>query len=437
MERDLIRDLYGKEKKNINITGWIEKVRDLGGIEFIIIKDRSGEIQAIKNKPDETYDLLKKYDVVGVSGELVKDKRAPHGSEIKINKLDIISSSKRLFPLSDEKDSREKLETLLDYRPISLRRNDISDVFRIKSALIDIFRHELREKGYVEVFTPKICSENAEGGSLQFKLDYFGRKVFLAQSPQIYKQILVGTSLERVFEVGPAFRAERHNTKRHLNEFISMDVEQAFVKGSEELMKLEEELVHSFMNYLNNKEVKELSEKHNYSLPTLKSKIPRLKYEEVEEILKKEYNKRCSDKGIDTESERYISDYIKKEFDSDFVFITDFPTNSRPFYTKKSKNKRFTESFDLLCRGLEISSGGERISDLDELISNMKQKNVDKNSFKSYLMAFEYGMPPHGGFAFGAERLITSLLGLDDIREASLFPRDRNRTIPWYKFHFR
>jgi nondiscriminating aspartyl-tRNA synthetase len=430
MERDLIQELYDENKKHVNVIGWIEKIRNLGGIEFLIIKDRSGDIQALKNKPDEVYGLLKKNDIVEVSGELIKDKRAPHGSEIRINKLDIISSSKKQFPLSEEKDSREKLETLLDYRPVSLRRNDIADVFRIQSELINIFRQNLREKGHVEVFTPKICSGNAEGGALQFRLDYFGRKAFLAQSPQIYKQILVGTPLERVFEVGPAFRAELHNTKRHLNEYTSMDVEQAFVKGSEELMNLEEELVNSFMNYFNNKEGKELSEKHNYSIPTLKSKIPRLKYEEVEEILKNKYDKRCSDKGLDTESERYISDYVKKELDSDFVFITDFPTNSRPFYTKKSKETGLTESFDLLCRGLEVSTGGERISDLDELVSNMKQKNIGKDSFKPYLMAFEYGMPPHGGFAFGAERLTISLLGLNNIRKASLFPRDLRRLNP-------
>ncbi|MFA5013884.1 MAG: aspartate--tRNA(Asn) ligase, partial [Candidatus Paceibacterota bacterium] len=318
-------------------------------------------------------------------------------------------------------------ETYLNYLPLTLRTDKARAIFKIQAQIIRSFRDFLTSENFTEIQAPKIIGEDAEGGANTFSFDYFGHTAHLAQSPQFYKQIMVGV-FERVFATGNVYRAEPHSTTRHLNEYTSLDFEMAFIEDHEDIIKMQTELLRYIIGELKKncaEDFKVLSVK----IPEVPARIPAIKMRELQEIIKKETGEDCCNApDLDPKHERWAYDYAMKEFNSEFIFVTHFPVSKRPMYTYEDENDPgFTKSFDLLFRGIEITTGGQRIHDYKKLIESMKKKGLDPQKFSYYLQAFKYGMPPHGGIGMGLERLTEKLINVENIREATLFPRDMHR----------
>jgi nondiscriminating aspartyl-tRNA synthetase len=356
------------------------------------------------------------------------EERAPGGAEIVSPAIKVLAGA--ASPLPIEVNGRIiPLDIMLEHRVLSMRTKRASSILRISAAFVRAFREVLTENGFVEVFTPKIVGTGTEGGAELFSVDYFERKAYLAQSPQLYKQMMVGTGLERVFEVGPAFRAEEHNTSRHLNQFLSLDLEMAFIAGAEDLMCLEEQFLRKALTGLRESCAKELA-LLGCIVPEITS-IPRLDIDEARDIASTHTKRRMPTGNLDPEGERAVCEVIARDTGSEFVFVTGYPEAVRPFYAMPDPARPGkTQSFDLLFRGLEVTTGGQRIHDHCQLLDKMKKYKLDPSQFSGYLEPFKYGMPPHGGLAMGAERFVARLCGLTNVREACAFPRDRTRLAP-------
>ena len=298
----------------------------------------------------------------------------------------------------------------------------------LQAALAQGFGEFLKNEGFTQVYTPKIVAEGTEGGTGLFELKYFEKKAYLAQSPQFYKQMLVGAGYERVFEIGHVYRAEEHNTIRHLNEYVSMDLEMGFIENEVDIMQLETRLIKYIFQYVTNQCKKEL-ELLKVEFPKIGEEIPSMKLSEAIEILKTEYGKKDLTKDIDPEGEKLICQYVKEKYNSEFIFLTHYPLSKRPMYTMPEGTES-THSFDLIFRGLEITTGGQRIHNYQQLKESISSRGLNVESFDGYLEVFKYGMPPHGGLAIGLERLTSQLLRLRNVREVTLFPRDRDRIAP-------
>lgn len=431
MNRTLTNELNGiQDGQKVSLKGYVDTVRKLGGITFFNLRDRKGTVQVtLENTESTNYPPLKRHDIVSLEGLKRPEQRAPNGYEVVLSSIEVISSPEEQYPLSISPKSSEKIDTILAYRPISLRNPKTRDIFILQQAAAQSFRDYLRSQDFIEIFSPKIVSQSAEGGSNVFKLQYFEKEAFLAQSPQFYKQMMVGSGLERVFEIGHVYRAEPHDTARHLNEYVSMDIEMGFIDSFNDLMDLEENMLkYMFRN---------LTEKHSgifkefgVEPPIIGEKIPRVPLHEMKELITKEKKKNFKDVvDIDPEGERFSTEIVKSTYGSDLVFLTHYPMAVRPFYTMPNKNNpTLSDSFDLVYRGLEITTGGQRIHDYNQLLASMQKAGVSAD--EGYVSAFKYGMPPHGGMGIGLERLTAKLLGLSNVREASLFPRDRNRITP-------
>ena len=283
------------------------------------------------------------------------------------------------------------------------------------------------ERDFTEIFSPKIIKEGVEGGTELFEVKYFENKAYLAQSPQFYKQMMVGAGFERVFEIAQVYRAEEHNTNRHLNEYVSMDLEMGFIDNEYDLMKLEEEMIKFIIDKIKD-ECSSIEGIENI-IPEIKYEIPKIEFNDVISIMAKEYNKTDLEGDLDPDAEKLICKYAEEKYNSEFVFVTNYPRNKRPMYTMM-KGENGTHSFDLLCRGTEITTGGQRIHNYNMLVENMKYKNLNPDNYKSYLENFRYGMIPHGGLAIGLERITCKFLKLDNVRRASFVPRDRTRLVP-------
>ncbi len=427
--RILSTELENYIGKKVYISGWIHKINSLGGIEFYILRDRAGLAQlVIESKFD--IEKITPETVIEVYGEVTKEKRSPFNNiEIKAEKFKILGKSSSDLPLNIYDSFKNiTLPTILDNRALSLRNTKIIKVFKIQSEIARLFSEFLRKNNFTEIKTPKIISSGTEGGTNIFEVKYFEKQAFLAQSPQFYKQIMVGSGLERVFEIGPVFRAEIHNTARHLNEYISLDFEMGFIKDEQDIIDMQEALV----KYI----VTEIQQSHKDILKEFGVKIkipenfPRIHFLEALEIASK-----CGvndlDGDISPEGERVICEYFEKEKDSSFVYIIGYPVKKRPMYTMPDERMPgYTRSFDLLFKGLEITTGGQRINDYEMLKNSIIQFGGNPNEFKDYLESFKYGMPPHGGLGMGLERLTMKILNLKNVREATLFPRDRNRITP-------
>ncbi|WP_213818339.1 aspartate--tRNA(Asn) ligase [Garciella nitratireducens] len=430
MKRTLVDALSSKVGQEVLLKGWIHQIKNFGKFAFLILRDKSGVVQLIL----EDLEILKELKLeasVEVKGEAKENQKAPGGLEVQVQNIKIVGKTYYdLLPFSiNQKDIKASLETQLDHRTISLRRPSKRAVFKVQAEIEEAFRIYLRAKGFTEIHTPKIISSGTEGGSELFTVNYFDHRAFLAQSPQFYKQMMVGAGFEAVYEVGHAYRAELHNTWRHLNEYVSLDAEMGFIKDENDLMDLEEGFIRFLFEHLKSNCQKELSilgvklEKVN--------EIPRIPLKEVQNILLEEYHKKSPVGNIDAEGEILLSKYIKENYHSDFVFITKYPASKRPMYTMPDDQMDgMTKSFDLIYKGLEITTGGQRIHDYEMLKNNMIRFGVNPEDFEFYLNTFKYGMPPHGGFAIGLERLTMKVLDLDNIREATLFPRDLNRIEP-------
>lgn len=353
--------------------------------------------------------------------------KAPGGLEVQARELKVLSPALEPTPVEIPKEEwRASPDTLLEYRYVTLRGEKARAPLKVQAALVRGFRRYLNRQDFTEIFTPKVVRAGAEGGSGLFGVDYFEHRAYLAQSPQLYKQILVGV-FERVYEVAPVWRMEEDNTSRHLNEYLSLDVEMGFIGSEEDLMRLEEELLAEMLE-----EALQAAGNEIHLLgaewPSFPKDIPRLTHAEARRILKEELGYPVG-QDLSEEAERLLGEYAKGRWGSDWLFVTRYPRSVRPFYTYPEEDGT-TRSFDLLFRGLEITSGGQRIHRYEELLESLKAKGMDPEAFQGYLEVFKYGMPPHGGFAIGAERLTQKLLGLPNVRYARAFPRDRHRLTP-------
>lgn len=430
MERILIKETIKKIGEKTKVCGWVNSRRDHGKIVFLDLRDRSGVLQVVSSA--NLAEGIKEEFILEVEGEIrerpkemINPKLETGQIELGAEKIRVLARSQKL-PF-DLKDLKLSLPKLLDFRPLTLRNEKIKAIFKIQEEIINSFRRTCKKFGFFEFQAPTIVASATEGGAELFPVDYYGKKAFLAQSPQLYKQILI-SAFERVFTVCKAFRAEPSVTTRHLSEYTSLDCEMGFIESFKDLMDTCEEIIKSIFDDIEKKCKKEL-EIWKATFPKIETKIPKLKLREAQEIIFERTKKdKRKNPDLDPEDEIEICKFAKEKYNSELIFITHFPTSKRPFYTfPDPKNPEYTLSFDLLFRGLEIVTGGQRIHDYKMLVKNMRKFGLDPKNFKYYLQAFKYGMPPEGGFAIGAERLTKQILRLENIREASLFPRDMQR----------
>lgn len=426
MERTLINNISEKEGKEVKLQGRVFNVRKLGSVNFVVLYDYTGMVQVVFETEIET----NVQDSIQIIGTVKKEPRAKGGFEIQGKSIDIVSKSEEPpFDMS-KNDLNLQLTTLLDNRTVSLRHPKVKAIFSLYDLMLKAYETVMRTNGFTEVKTPKILEAASEGGANFFKIDYFDKQAFLAQSPQLYKQIMVGV-FERVFEIGSTFRAEPHFTTRHVNEYISLDAEFGFIESFEDVMAMLNKCLKEMFEMVG-KEGAEYLKLHGVEMPIVPEKIPQVKLKDIKTIVKEKYGYEIpADTDIDPEGERLAGRWAKEEHDSDFLFITNYFWHDKPFYTMPSDEKQDeTEGFDLIFRGMEIVTGSQRIHNYEMLIKNMKAKGVKGDGLESYLDTFKYGMPPHGGWGMGSERLIQQILGLGSIKEAILFPRDVKRLRP-------
>jgi nondiscriminating aspartyl-tRNA synthetase len=418
----------------IKINGFIHTIRDMGEVAFVVLRKREGLVQCVYEEGVTGCQLkeLKEGMTVEAEGFLHEEERAPQGFEVRLTNIIVLSIPKEgsMMPLPISKwKMKTSLETKLAYRPVSLRNIRERAIFKIQEGIVRGFRDFLYTQNFTEIRTPKIVAGNAEGGANVFKLEYFGSKAFLAQSPQFYKQTMVGV-YDRVFEAAPVFRAEKHNTTRHLNEYTSLDFEMGYIDGFEDIMAMETEMlryVFALLEEKYEKEVKLLEVK----MPDI-SKIPTVRFDEAKQLVADKYNRKIKNPyDLEPEEEVLIGKYFKEEYGSDFVFVTHYPSKKRPFYAMDDPtDTKFTLSFDLLFKGMEITTGGQRIHDYEAQVAKMMAKGMNPDEFTNFLMIHKHGMPPHGGLGIGLERLTMKLLDEQNVRETTLFPRDLSRLEP-------
>lgn len=426
------KDLLSNQK--VVLRGAVHTIRDMSEFSFIVLRTYEGIVQCVYKQPLEGFDVkvLREGTTLEVCGQIHLEDRAPNGFEILLADGKVLSmpAADTMMPLPISKwKLNTSLETKISLRPVSLRNLRERAVFKIQEGIVRGFRDFLFSQNFTEVRTPKIVAGNAEGGANVFKLEYFGKKAFLAQSPQFYKQTMVGV-YDRVFEAAPVFRAEKHNTTRHLNEYTSLDFEMGYIDGFEDIMDMEAAMLAYIFSFLETTYAKELKIL-NVTLPDV-SKIPAVRFDQAKELVAQKYDRKIKNPyDLEPEEEILIGKYFKEEFDADFVFVTHYPSKKRPFYAMDDPtDKRFTLSFDLLFKGMEITTGGQRIHTYDEQVQKMKDRGMDIEDFTNYLMIHKHGMPPHGGLGIGLERLTMRLLDEANVRETTLFPRDVSRLEP-------
>lgn len=427
MERTLIDQIYKSEGTKVLLKGRILNIRNLGNIVFLILQDYTGAIQVVLAKNKE----VKSGDVVAITGKVKKEPRAKGGFEVQGEILEIVSEITEDMPFDLTKnDLNLNISTLLDNRVLSLRHPKIQAIFRLYDIFLRGYEITMREEGFTEIKTPKLLGAATEGGANFFKVKYFKQEATLAQSPQFYKQIMVGV-FERVFEVGSAFRAEPHFTTRHVNEYISLDAEMGFINDFYDVIRMLNKVLRKIFLIME-KDGKQYLDLYNVKLSEVPENIPCIKLVDIKKIIKEKYDYVVpKDTDIDPHGEDLAGKYAKEKFNSDFVFITHYPWSEKPFYTMPDPNNpKETCGFDLLFKGLEIVTGSQRIHTYKQLIDNMKKKKVKPKGLKFYLDVFKYAMPPHGGWGLGSERVMQQILGLGNIKEAILFPRDVKRLVP-------
>jgi len=425
MARSYIEDVF-KKKGEVEVYGWVHDVRDLSKIRFIVVKDTSGRIQVtgVKGKTKgDVFELMKgisRESVVSIKGKLKDSNQAPGGKEILPNKIEIIAKSEHPLPIDVSDHSKTELPKRLDYRFLDLHRERILAIFKIQSTISVSFKEYFVEKGFIDFQPPSIISSASEGGTELFPAKYFEKKAFLAQSPQLYKQMAACSPMEKVVTITPVWRAEKHNTTRHLNECRQMDIEMAFA-DQKIVMKQLEEVVKYIVEQVIKKNKKELD------LLGKKLKVPRVKYISYDETVKLLKVKHGED--LSPSDERKLNEM----FPDTIVLVHSWPSAIKPFYimTKDEKpNAKLSEGFDAIYGGIEITSGGQRIHIPELLEKRLKVKGLNPKDFKHYIDSFRHGAPPHGGWSIGLERFTQALLNLDNIREACMFPRDRDRLTP-------
>ncbi len=423
---DITRELDGKE---VTVFGWVLEIRDLGGLRFLVLQDREGSVQITIPRKKASPQVLEKAEAlqgqysIAVKGTVKATEMTPRGVEIIPTDIRVLGLAQHPLPLDVTGRTPAKIDVRLDARVLDLSREENRAVFKIQHVACEATRSFLSELGFLEVHTPRIIGSATEGGAALFSVDYYGRPAYLAQSPQLYKEELV-IDFEKVYEIGPFFRAEESHTRRHISEFVSIDIEQAFATA-EDVMETLEELVHYTCEVVNARCKSELKTlKHKLEVP--EKPFKRFTYDEILKELEKEEIEIPWGEDIPTPAVRTVG-----KLHPYFYWITDWPSKSKPFYIRPRNDKpKLSEAFDLMWRWIELASGGTRVEDKDLLIKRLKEQGLKPNSFKHHLQAFDYGMPPHAGWALGLDRFTMMLTGKHNIREVTLFPRDRFRLTP-------
>lgn len=424
----------GDEK--VTVAGWVHEVRDLGGICFVVVRDRTGrgQVTLVKKKIDkELFDTARKLvreSVISVTGTAKPEGKAPNGYEIIPDEIKVLNEAQSPLPMDTTGKVEAELDTRLDSRFIDLRREQTTAVFNIRHEVLRSVRDFLTDSGFLETSSPKVVATATEGGTSLFPITYFDREAFLNQSPQLFKQILMSGGLDRVFEIGPIFRAEEHDTRRHLNEATSIDIEASFCDHFDVMVILEDMVAYVY---------EQVIEKASASLEALgvelqvpKTPFMRVTYDDAIEIV----NSKGGDMlgwgdDLGTAAEHTIGEHVFKETGESHYFIIDWPTEIKPFYAMPYEdNPLLSKGFDMMHRTMELSSGAQRIHVPELLVSRIESQGLDPEGFEFYLKAFRYGMPPHAGWGIGCERLVMTMLGVDNIRDVVLFPRDRKRLSP-------
>ncbi len=430
-----------KDGDKIMLKGTIHRIREMSGFAFVVIRTGKMTFQCVWEEGISECNI-KDFSVeecVTIDGTLVVEERSRLGFDVRINTMTRISGKAEVPPVeigNDKKIEKLNLNTLLDTRIISLRNPKMRAILRVADGVMFAFRNFLREEGFTEFVPPKMVESGAEGGADMFEVDYFGKKAYLNQSPQMYKQIMVGV-FQKVFTVGPVFRAEKYSTNRHINEFQGLDLEMGFIDSFEDIMELEARMFKYIFKVLNEEYSAELEMflGKDARLPELEC-FPKIKFMDAKQLFADAHpgehgKKALLEPDFAPEEEKWLGEYFLKEYNAPIVFITHYPTVKRPFYAMDDpEDSNYTLSFDMLLNGLEVTTGGQRIHDYEMQVAKMKERGMDIDEFEDYLTMHKYGMPPHGGMGLGLERIVQNILGLDNIKKATAFPRDRDRIRP-------
>ena len=433
MERVWSVDLPRHVGRRVVICGWLLRLRRLSNVSFAILRDGRGLAQAVLDDAAliEQVAALQAESVVRIEGEVVATPQAPRGVEVRVDKLVVVSEAVEPPPFELHRPQiPAQLPTFLDHAAVGLRHPRQRAMFRLAAASAEGFRHALRAEHFVEIFTPKLVATATEGGANVFSVDYFGRQAYLAQSPQFYKQTMVGV-FERVFEVGPVFRAEPHDTPRHLNQYASLDAEIGFVEDHTTVMAFLERAIAGMLHCVQQEAPEEL-QLLGCELPEPPIGTPAIDFVEAQRLIEAATGEAVvGEPDLAPSHERWLGEWAMRERGSEFLFVTGYPLEKRPFYTYPDPTRPGrTNSFDLLLRGLEIVTGGQRLHTYSAYLAALAERGQDPEPFAGYLEAFKHGMPPHGGFAMGLERWVARLVGAANVRETTLFPRDMQRLTP-------
>ena len=427
--RVFIETIPASIEGHVRLKGWVYRLRVLGKTTFVILRDCSGEAQCVA-ATESLRDLhLKVEDTVEIYGPVRAEPRARTGCEVAIAEIRVLHRAGHNLPFQSAADLRSVgLETQIQYRPLALRNEAVGDIFRVQAALLESFRDALGRRHFTEIITSKIVGGGTEGGTNLFQIAYFDRVAYLAQSPQFYKEHGVA-GFERVYETGHVYRAEPHASSRHLTEYYSLDVEFGFIDGPEDVIQLERELLTDIFQDLNREWAPVLGRYRQDALPSMLD-VPCWEFEACLEMLRAEFGRADLSDDLDPEAERQLCERARRETGVSAVFVLGFPVSARPFYTAPRGAAGAAASFDLLFQGMEITTGGQRLHRREDLEAALRGRGIDPSNFESHLAIFDLGMPPHGGFAIGLERLTCQVLNLPNIRQAVLYPRDRYKLTP-------
>jgi nondiscriminating aspartyl-tRNA synthetase len=427
--RVFIETIPASIEGHVRLKGWVYRLRVLGKTTFVILRDCSGEAQCVA-ATESLRDLhLKVEDTVEIYGPVRAEPRARTGCEVAIAEIRVLHRAGHNLPFQSAADLRSVgLETQIQYRPLALRNEAVGDIFRVQAALLESFREALSRRHFTEIITSKIVGGGTEGGTNLFQIAYFDRVAYLAQSPQFYKEHGVA-GFERVYETGHVYRAEPHASSRHLTEYYSLDVEFGFIDGPEDVIQLERELLTDIFQDLNREWAPVLGRYRQDALPSMLD-VPCWEFEACLEMLRAEFGRTDLSDDLDPEAERQLCERARRETGVSAVFVLGFPVSARPFYTAPRGAAGAAASFDLLFQGMEITTGGQRLHRREDLEAALRGRGIDPSNFESHLAIFDLGMPPHGGFAIGLERLTCQVLNLPNIRQAVLYPRDRYKLTP-------
>ena len=428
-QRVFIESLPDFVDKEVALRGWVCRMRLLGKTTFVVLKDCSGEVQCVAAPESIKEHHLKLEDAVEIVGRVRRDARAKSGYELDILEVRVLNRSGQNLPFNSFSNlDSVGPETLIEYRPLAVRNEVIGNVFRVQAALLRFLREFLTQRRFTEIITSKLVASGTEGGTNLFEVRYFDRVAYLAQSPQFYKEHGVA-GFERVFETGHVYRAEPHATSRHLTEYYSLDLEFGFIDGPEDVIQLERELLTYIFDRVNKDCASLLSLYRKQPLPSM-LEVPCWEFEKCLELLKERFNRTDLTDDLDPEAERQLCQLAEKDIGISAVFVVGFPLSGRPFYTAPRGTTGAANSFDLLFQGVEITTGGQRLHRREDLEKALRGRGIDPTNFESHLRMFDLGMPPHGGFAIGLERLTAQILHLPNIRQATLYPRDRTKLTP-------